>query len=121
MNRMSKIDITALYRCLADPLRLRILHLLYGGTLCVCHLQEILDEKQVTVSKQLQYLRQRELVEAHRQGKWMHYALRAPVHAVLQANLAQLNQPDEEYAVFQEDVRRRIAIERRLQAAQPDC
>jgi len=51
----------------------------------------------------------------------MHYALRAPVHAVLQANLAQLNQPDEEYAVFQEDVRRRIAIERRLQAAQPDC
>lgn len=118
---MGKINITSLYRCLADPLRLRILHLLYGGSLCVCHLQESLGEKQVTVSKQLQYMRKLGLVEARRKGKWMYYALCLPVHALLKANLTELNGTDAEYAVFQEDIRRRIAIEQRLKISQPDC
>lgn len=107
---MSELNITSLYRCLADPQRLRILNLLQAGSLCVCHLQDILEEKQVTVSKQLQYMRNLGLVESRREGKWMHYSLSTPVHPLLLANLAGLKAFEQEYALFQADTQRRADL-----------
>ena len=46
-----------IYRCFCDETRLRILHLLTQGPLCVCHFQNILQVPQVAVSKHLAYLR----------------------------------------------------------------
>lgn len=67
--------LTRVFAALADPLRLRILALLKGGEVCVCHIQGSLGVPQPTVSRHLAYLRRTGLVAARRDGHWMHYRL----------------------------------------------
>jgi ArsR family transcriptional regulator len=64
-----------IYQCLCDETRLRILHLLTQGPLCVCHFQSVLGVSQTRVSQHLAYLRKRGMVECTRRGTWMIYAL----------------------------------------------
>jgi ArsR family transcriptional regulator len=68
-------DLTQVYAALADPTRLRILSLLSEDEICVCHLHASLDVPQPTASRHLAYLRKSGLVEARRDGIWMHYRL----------------------------------------------
>lgn len=68
---------TELFKAFSDPTRLRILHLLGHGPLCVCHIHEILELPQAKVSRQLGTLRERGLVEATRHFNWTVY--RRPV------------------------------------------
>ena len=68
--------LTGVYAALADPTRLRILALLRDGEVCVCHLHASLDVPQPTASRHLAYLRKTGLVDARRDGIWMHYRLR---------------------------------------------
>ena len=70
--------LTGVYAALADPTRLRILSLLSEDEICVCHIHASLDVPQPTASRHLAYLRKSGLVEARRDGIWMHYRL-APV------------------------------------------
>lgn len=72
-------------RALADPTRLRILALLTSGEVCVCHIQEALDIPQPTASRHLAYLRKCGLVDARRDGLWVHYGLAKVPDAVLGA------------------------------------
>ncbi len=85
-----------------------MLHLLQQGPLCVCHLQAVLREPQVKISKHLGYLRTRGLVTARREGNWMIYALPAkadrPVE--LEANLACLQDCAQEDAALKRDLAR---------------
>ncbi len=67
--------LTQIYSALADPTRLRILALLRDGEICVCHLHASLDVPQPTASRHLAYLRKAGLVDARRDGIWMHYRL----------------------------------------------
>lgn len=67
--------LTTVYAALADPTRLRILSLLGDGEICVCHIHASLDVPQPTASRHLAYLRKAGLVEARRDGVWMHYKL----------------------------------------------
>lgn len=76
-----------IYKCLSDPQRLRILNLLEVGSLCVCHLQELLNASQVKVSKQLAWMKQLGLVESRREGTWMIYSLVEPMNGLLHTNL----------------------------------
>lgn len=69
------------FQALGDRTRLRLLNLMRGGEICVCYLVEILGEPQPKISRHLAYLRQAELVEARREGKWMHYRVATPEHA----------------------------------------
>ena len=62
-------------RALADPTRLRILALLGGGEVCVCHIHEALNVPQPTALRHLEYLRRAGLVDARREGMWVHYSL----------------------------------------------
>lgn len=118
---MKKLKLTQLYKCFADLQRLRILNVLQDGPLCVCHLQEVLDETQVKVSKHLQYMRHLGLVEARREGKWMYYSLVQPPHPLLRANMQGFAAFREEYEVFQNDNLRRDAILERLKGQSLDC
>jgi ArsR family transcriptional regulator len=88
--------LAALYRALADETRLRILALLAppadapleaAGEVCVCHIHESLGVPQPTVSRHLAYLRRSRLVEARRQGIWMHYRVARPANPVVRAVL----------------------------------
>jgi ArsR family transcriptional regulator len=67
-----------LLRALADCTRLRILALLLDGERCVCEIRHALQVRQPQVSRHLACLRRAGLVEARRDGLWVHYGLRVP-------------------------------------------
>ena len=67
--------ISRLFRALGDETRVRIIALLSHGELCVCHIQEVLDLPQPSVSRQLGILRAAGLVEDRREGSWVYYRL----------------------------------------------
>lgn len=69
------MSLVKIYECLCDETRLRIVQMLTGGPLCVCHLKEVLDIPQARVSQHLAYLRERGMVECRRRGTWMVYSL----------------------------------------------
>ena len=94
MRRTSKgtpaVDqLETLFKALADKTRLRILALLGNNEVCVCHIHDSLAVPQPTVSRHLAYLRRARLVDARRDGVWMHYrvtrSLDPQVQAVLRA------------------------------------
>src|ERR1700688_2163013 len=70
-----QMRLAEIYQCFCDENRLRTLNLLTNGPLCGCHFQDILKLTQVKISKRLAYLRERQLVECHREQNWMVYSL----------------------------------------------
>jgi ArsR family transcriptional regulator len=86
--------LAGLFAALADPTRLRLLNLMAGREVCVCYFVEILRQGQPKISRHLAYLRKAGLVEARREGKWMHYRICPPANAgtasILAAVLASL-------------------------------
>jgi ArsR family transcriptional regulator len=68
-------EMETVFKALADSTRLRILGLLLSGEVCVCHIHEALKVPQPKASRHLAYLRRARLVEARREGTWMHYRL----------------------------------------------
>jgi ArsR family transcriptional regulator len=62
-------------KALSDPTRLRIVILLLERDLCVCELLFILNMEQSRISHQLRILRDAELVEDIRDGKWIVYTI----------------------------------------------
>jgi ArsR family transcriptional regulator, arsenate/arsenite/antimonite-responsive transcriptional repressor len=71
--------LTKALEALADPVRLRLMRLLLRGEACVCELVDALQLPQYAVSRHLRLLRAAGLVEARREGRWMHYRLAAMV------------------------------------------
>jgi ArsR family transcriptional regulator len=69
------------FQALGDTTRLRLLNLMGDEELCVCTLVEILDQAQPKISRHLAYLRRAGVVEARREGKWMHYRIAPPPDA----------------------------------------
>ncbi len=100
------MELVQIYECLCDRTRLRLLHVLARGPLCVCHFQAVLREPQVKISKHLAYLRARGLVEVERAGNWMVYELPAKPSRELKANLACLQDCAQEHPAFQRDLER---------------
>lgn len=66
------------FAALADRTRLRLLNLMAENELCVCYFVEVLRLPQPTISRHLARLRRAGLVEARREGKWMHYRFASP-------------------------------------------
>lgn len=66
-------QLSSLFRALAHPARLRILDLLRGGELCVCHIEAALNKRQAYVSQQLMALREAGLVGSRRDGLQVFY------------------------------------------------
>lgn len=64
-----------LFRALSHPVRLRILDILARQEACVCHLTEILGQRQPYVSQQLATLREAGLVTDRRDGTLIYYRL----------------------------------------------
>lgn len=109
------------YQCLCDPTRLRILNLLRDGELCVCHIQEILGESQVKVSKHLAYLRAHGMAEARREGNWMVYRLPRRPSGGVSANLACLQDCIREVRVFGRDSARLRSLKAKFEQSSPIC
>lgn len=67
-----------LFRALADRTRLRLLNLMASDEVCVCYFVEVLKTHQPKISRHLAYLRKAGIVDARRDGKWMHYRIVEP-------------------------------------------
>lgn len=104
------MDLVKIYQCFCDRTRLRILHLLTDGPLCVCHFQDVLDEPQVKISKHLAYLRARGMVEATREGNWMVYSLPQKPALELENNLKCLQDSVQTDATFGRDRKKLHAL-----------
>ena len=72
---LAKPPVDRLFRAFSDRTRLRILNLLRGGELCVCDIVAVIGAPQPKISRHLAYLRKARLVEAWKEGQWMHYQL----------------------------------------------
>lgn len=111
-----------IYKCLADPQRVRLLNLLEESPLCVCHLQTLLDAPQVKISKQLAYLKTAGLVEAERRGTWMIYRLAQPNSELLLKNLQHLRSAgDRSGRQLQSDQRARAQLLKKLATPKSTC
>jgi ArsR family transcriptional regulator len=112
------VNLLRIHECLCDRTRLRIMNLLLDGPLCVCHLQEVLREPQVKVSRHLAYLRARGLVTPERCGPWMIYRLPAAPSPPLAGQLACLQDAAAEEAVFRRD---RVRLAKLKKNLGPEC
>ena len=87
------------FRALADPTRLRLVHLMSEQEICVCYFIEVIGAPQPKISRHLAYLRRAGLVAARREGKWMHYRLAVPrdphAAAILKTTLDALKENSE--------------------------
>ena len=87
----SRIDgLQDLMLALADTTRLRLLSMMRSREICVCFFTAVIDAPQPTISRHLAYLRGKGLVEARREGKWMHYRLVRPRDKALAEALDQV-------------------------------
>lgn len=73
-------DMELFFQALGDQTRLRLLNLMGDQEICVCYFVEILGQLQPKISRHLAYLRRAGIVEARREGKWMHYRIVMPQH-----------------------------------------
>ncbi len=96
--------IDRMFKAFADVTRLRILHLLTRGELCVCDLMETLALPQSKVSRHLAYLREAGLVRQRKEGLWRHYALTEPEGKFHAGLIACLRGCFGEVAVLQRDL-----------------
>jgi ArsR family transcriptional regulator len=66
----------AFFKVLADSTRLRLAVLLsIEGETCVCSLAEALNAPEYKISRHLGIMRSAGVVEARREGTWIHYKL----------------------------------------------
>lgn len=115
------MDLVTIYECLCERTRLRILHLLLSGPLCVCHFQEIMREPQVKISKHLAYLRRNGLVETERCANLMIYRLPEKRPPQLEANLACLQDCAPGEKAFRTDAARLKKLRAQFGPETPAC
>ncbi|HWC76710.1 MAG TPA: metalloregulator ArsR/SmtB family transcription factor, partial [Blastocatellia bacterium] len=75
MAKHGGFDIEAFFRALADRTRLRLVNLMGDDEVCVCYFVEVIGTNQPKISRHLAYLRRAGIVDARRDGKWIHYRL----------------------------------------------
>jgi len=83
-------EIAALFKALADPTRVQMVHMLKAATapICVCDFTAAFDLGQPTISHHLAKLRDAGLVASFKQGVWSFYSLRQDLSAASRAALA---------------------------------
>ena len=60
---------------MGEPHRLRLLGMLVHGELCLCDLTDRIELVSSTVSNHMAVLKRAGLVEARKEGRWMHFRL----------------------------------------------
>ena len=97
----------SMFTILSDPTRLRALMLIQSeGEVCVCELTHALKESQPKISRHLALMREAGIVEARREGTWMHYRLGRSLpdwaRHIVQSSHVQLS----DLAVYRQDAQR---------------
>ncbi len=106
--------VVAIYKCLCDLNRLRILNLLAVGPQCVCRIEAVLGIGSARMSQQLSYLKRHRLVEVEVRGTWRVYSLVRKPSPELAANLACLHDCVFEKPLFLRDRKKLRVISRKI-------
>lgn len=75
MTKDQSRAVLSLFKALGNQVRLDILRFLISGEKCVCKIFEHLNLSQNLVSHHLGILRENELIQSRKDGKWVHYSL----------------------------------------------
>ncbi|MBC8401550.1 MAG: winged helix-turn-helix transcriptional regulator [Candidatus Marinimicrobia bacterium] len=104
-----------LFKSLSDINRIRILKMLEVRPLCVCEITEILGLAPSTVSKHLSLLRDAELINDFKDGKWVNYNLNQSTRDIRAGQILELMEgwfPDDE--TIKNDKQQALGIDRNL-------
>lgn len=105
-------------RCLSDPTRVRVLHLLMQRECCVCEVMDVLDISQVNASRCCNALKEAGFLRMRKDGRWKHYSVdREGASAVVRDMLAAVGNEAADDEVMVEDRRRLTLARRRSQVA----
>ena len=99
-------DMATLFLALGDGTRLRVLNLIRHGEICVSSFTDVLSQSQPKISRHLAYLRSAGLVEARRDGKWMHYSVASGLDDKTRLLLHELFKWMEDQTALQRDTSR---------------
>lgn len=72
---MNAADVALICKALGDSNRLQIIEMLSTGEKCACKMIDKFEITQPTLSHHMKILRECELVDVRKEGKWMHYSL----------------------------------------------
>ncbi|MEN6573554.1 ArsR/SmtB family transcription factor [Methanobacterium aggregans] len=79
LNSLPSVDefqtMANVFKAISDPTRLKILHLLAEGELCVCEIIYVLEKPQSTISHHLNILKNAGFIKWRKEGVWIHYRL----------------------------------------------
>lgn len=75
LDEQATAEVADIFKAMADPTRVRILHALSHAELCVGDLAAVLGMKEPAVSHQLRLLRTMRVVRPRRDGKQVYYTL----------------------------------------------
>lgn len=92
------------FKALSEEIRLRIVLLLTHGELCVCDIQDVLQEPQSKISRHLSYLKHSGLITSKRVGVWMHYMLVETRDESLDAQIRFMRERLSSLPAFKDDV-----------------
>ncbi len=102
---MNTDEYASLFKCLSEPVRLRILFLLLDkADLCVCDIVDTLGLSQSVVSRHLAYLRNNGLLSTRREGVWIYYQV-IKVSPFIDKLLALFHQSGESSGSLQSDLK----------------
>lgn len=88
LNDEAAAGLAEIFGLLGDRTRVRILHALTLGELCVCDISAVLGVSSSAISHQLRLLRTAKLVKARKEGKNVFYSLDdAHVHSLIAQGL----------------------------------
>jgi ArsR family transcriptional regulator len=74
-------------KALADPTRLKVVHLLKNRAMCTCEIMAALDLTEPNASHHLNLLERNGIVRSQKAGKWVFYKLD---HAIVETMLRDL-------------------------------
>lgn len=118
MNKpLDGFDTQIFFQALADPTRLRIIHLLGDEEVCVCDLATAMGTHQPGVSRHLSYLKRAGLVSARRAGTWMHYRLTEPTNLHAKTILVSLRAWLAQDSAMRDERARLVAVQKGTAAA----
>jgi ArsR family transcriptional regulator len=101
--RATMKEVAHLFKAFSDETRLRILHLLLKGELCICELMEVLQLPQSNVSRHMAYLKNAGLVDDRREAVWVYYSLIEPRNKVHACQLKCLAECFDDYEILRGD------------------
>jgi ArsR family transcriptional regulator len=91
VERISEEDVkkrSYVLKALADPIRIKILHLLKNRPMCTCEVMVALDLSEPNASHHLNLLERNGIVSSERMGKWVFYKLNKPELQSLASTIA---------------------------------